>query len=106
MSFHVEPPKLETFQQLLSPGLAGQTATAKQYLDDHLNLTMWEKGLIGQGIWAQAISRMGDAKNAINADLDKLNTLSAGSAGELGKSAAMYRHTDTTTAEKLDNTYG
>lgn len=106
MSFHVEPPKLETFQQLLSPNLSEQTGTAKQYLESHLTLSMWEKGLIGQGIWAQAISRMGDAKNAMNANLDKLKALSDGSSTELARSAVMYRNTDTANAEKLDNTYG
>jgi hypothetical protein len=105
MSFHVEPPKIEVFDELLSPTLSGQTATAKQYLENHLNLTMWEKGLVGQGIWAQAISRMGDAKNAINANLDRLKALSDGSSTELARSAVMYRGTDTATAEKLDNTY-
>jgi hypothetical protein len=105
MAFHVEPAKIEKFGELLSPNLSGQTATAKEYLDKHLNLTMWEKGLVGQGIWAQAISKMGEARTAIQANLDRLNALSAGCATELARTAVMYRNTDEGTAKKLDDTY-
>lgn len=104
MSFEVHPEKLDTFHQLLTD-LAGQTATAKAYVGKAVDLSMWEKGLVGQGIWAQAISRMGDARDAINANLDRLAALSNGSATELARSATMYRNTDRANAERLDNTY-
>jgi len=104
MTFQVDPAKLDVYHKSLTD-LAGQTDTAKNYVGKHLNLSLWEKGLVGQGLWATAISRMGEARDAINANLDRLKELSNGSAGELGKSAAMYRRTDRASAERLDNTY-
>ncbi|HEY7593311.1 MAG TPA: type VII secretion target [Actinophytocola sp.] len=104
MSFEVHPEKIDTYHNLLTD-LAGQTGQAKTYLGNAVNLSMWEKGLIGQGIWAQAISRMGDAKDAIDANMDRLTELSNGSATELARSATMYRNTDRKHAEQLDNTY-
>jgi hypothetical protein len=105
MSFHVEPPKLDAYAQQLAPDLSGQAGTAKEYLGKHLNLSLWDKGLVGQGIWATAISRMEEARDAVNTNLDKLATLCTGSGAELAKSAEMYRKTDTANAERLDNTY-
>lgn len=104
MTFDVHPEKLDAFDKLLTD-LAGQTAQAKTYLGNAVNLSMWEKGLVGQGIWAQAISRMGDARDAINDNMDRLAALSNGSATELARSATMYRDTDRANAERLDNTY-
>ncbi|WP_018684468.1 type VII secretion target [Actinokineospora enzanensis] len=104
MTFHVEPTKLDVCQQTLSPELSGQIGRAKGYQDQHLNLSMWEKGPVGQGIWATAISRMGEARDAVAANLDKLDELCTGSAAELGKAAAMYRRTDAAEAARLDDT--
>lgn len=104
MTFEVHPAKLDTFHNQLTD-LAGQTGQAKTYLAGAVDLSMWEKGMVGQGIWAQAISRMGEAKDAINANMDKLAQLSNGSATELARSATMYRETDRKHAEQLDNTY-
>jgi len=42
---------------------------------------------------------------AIAANVDKLNSLSSSSATELGKAAGMYRQTDRSAAERIDNTY-
>lgn len=106
MAFNVDPKKIDTFHQQLSPTLSGQTDTAKNYLNEHLNLTLWEKGLVGQGIWAQAISQMGAARDAIIANMDRLKALSDGCGTELARTATMYRNTDKTHAENLDKTYG
>lgn len=104
MTFEIHPEKIDDYHKLLTD-ISGQTAQAKTYLGQAVDLSMWEKGLVGQGIWAQAISRMGEAKDAINANLDRLSQLTNGSATELARSATMYRHTDRRNAERLDNTY-
>jgi hypothetical protein len=104
VAFEVHPEKLEAFQKQLEE-LAGQTGAANDYTGKHLELSRQDKGIVGQGIWAQATSQMSEVHAAITANLDKLNTLSTTSAGELGRAAGMYRNTDRAAAERLDNTY-
>lgn len=104
MSFHVDPARLDAYSRLLTD-LAGQTGTARNYVDKHLDLSLWAKGLAGQGLWALAISRISETRDAVNANLDRLNTLSTASATELTRAATMYRTMDRANAERLDRTY-
>lgn len=104
MSLEIHSEKLDSFAAQLGD-LAGQVDTAKEYLSKHLELSWHDKGAAGQFIWAAAVSKIGEVRDAVNANLDKLKVLTTGSSGELTKSAKMYRETDRAHAEKLDNTY-
>jgi hypothetical protein len=104
MNFYVDPAKIDAYQLLLTD-LAGQTGPARDYVHTHLHLSLQQKGMAGQGLWALAISRIGEASDAVNANLERLHTLSTASAAELARTATMYRNTDRANAERLDRTY-
>ena len=77
---------------------------ARLYADSWLGpLPESATGTAGSQMWSTAIAQMGKAREKITANLDRLNEVAAGSAREIGRTAAAYRGMDLRHAQDIDD---
>lgn len=99
MDFSVRPEAIDTFANQVT-ALRGDAGTAKNYIHQHLSIDYGDARM-----FFTAAQTCDEVKNAVLASLDQLEKICGASAGELHKTATMYRKTDKTQAGKLDETY-
>lgn len=100
MSFAVQPAALDTYAGALTT-LAADTTKAKDYASTHLNLS----GLGDSGIFLTILATNDSVKPAVEGMLDRLQTLTSASGGEVTKAAQNYRTMDRTAAARIDAAY-
>ncbi len=97
--FQVVPDDVDKFGGVLRD-LAGQAGAAVSHTTKWLDLQDGETG-----IYVQVKGIVDQIKQNLEANYQHLQTLSDGSATELGKAAQLYRTTDHESAQRLDETY-
>ncbi|SFT06843.1 hypothetical protein [Saccharopolyspora flava] len=99
MGFRVQPEGLDTYASLLK-GLQDDLKTAQDYLNQHLSYDYGDARM-----FATIANANNATKAAVGDNLKHLDQLLSASAGELVKSANMYRETDANEERRLDETY-
>ena len=95
--FTVDPEAVDAWSARLS-GLADDAHQAAQYADTHLRLD----GASWSPAFSNAAAGVEEARAALMASADRLHELLGTSAGELARSAELYRSTDRVAAARLD----
>lgn len=96
----VDPAALDVLAGKLAKLADNNAAKVEAYLEEWLDVPGDVGGIIP--IVAQAIH---DIRDELTPNYARLGSITAAASGELTKSAAMYRTTDTANAEALDRTY-
>lgn len=99
MGFRVQPEGLDAFASLLK-GLQDDVKKAHEYLNQHLSYDYGDARM-----FATIANANNDTKAAVGDNLKHLDQLLSASAGELEKSATVYRETDANEERRLDATY-